>query len=268
MIIDSHTHIFPERVADRAMEVLRERYQAHPVARPTPDGLRRHMDECGVDRAVVVAIATKPEQVASINQWLGGLGDERFIPFGSLHPHVPDLAGEVQRLVDLGFRGIKLHAHFQDLRLGDPQFVAMLELVGERLLVLMHAGDDIMPVPRVEPTPARLLRLHQRLPQVRFIFAHLGSYRQWDEVEELLVGQDVLLDASYVFDECSDEQIERLIRRHGTQRVVWGSDYPWQTEAQGLAGVARLALSDQERRDLLAGNLLRVLGEAEQGEGL
>jgi len=259
MVIDSHTHIFPEHVVDRAMEVLRDRYQAQPVARPTPDGLRRHMDECGVDGAVVVAVATRPEQVPSINQWLGDLGDDRFIPFGSLHPQVADLAGEVQRLLDLGFPGIKLHAHFQGLRLDDPEFVSMLELVGERLLVLMHGGDEIVPVPHVEPTPPRLLRLHERLPQVRFILAHLGSYQRWDEVEELLVGRDVVFDASYVFGKCPDERIERLIRAHGPERV---SDFPWQTESQGLAGMARLSLSDEERQALLWGNLLRLLGRA------
>jgi predicted TIM-barrel fold metal-dependent hydrolase len=94
---------------------------------------------------------------------------------------------------------------------------------------------------------------------VRFVFAHLGAYRQWDEVEESLVGEEVHFDASYVFDLCSDEQISRIVRNHGPERILWGSDFPWQTQREGLEGVARLGLSEEERAAMLGGNLMRLL---------
>jgi len=211
MIIDSHAHIFPENVVDRAMSALEARYSAKPVARATPERLLQHMDECGVDKAVVLGVATKPSQVASINAWLTGLGNERLIPFGSLHPYYEDIEGEIQRLLDAGVKGVKLQPHFQDYSLDDPKALAMLEAIGDRLFVLMHGGQEIIPIENLQPTPQRLLGLHKRLPEVRFVFAHLGAYLQWDEVEELLVGEDVGLDASYVFGICPDEQIERII---------------------------------------------------------
>jgi hypothetical protein len=96
-------------------------------------------------------------------------------------------------------------------------------------------------------------------PQVRFIFAHLGAYLQWDEVEETLVGRDAYLDASYVFDICSDQQIRRIIQGHGPERIVWGSDFPWQTQAQGLAGIRRLGFGADVEKGILGGNLLRLL---------
>lgn len=260
MILDSHAHVFPERIVDRAMASLGERYGAQPVARPTPDGLLHHMDECGVDRAVVVGIATVPEQVSSINSFLTSIAGPRFIAFGSLHPHVDDVEGEVQRLSDAGVRGIKLQPHFQGYTMEDPAFRKMIETVGERLVVLLHGGQEIAAVQDVQPTPARLRQLHDRFPQVRFIFAHLGAFRMWDGVEELLVGQNVYFDASYVFDICPDWRIERIIRNHGFERVVWGSDFPWQPQSQGLAGVARLDLPQDAKRKILGENLAELLG--------
>jgi predicted TIM-barrel fold metal-dependent hydrolase len=135
----------------------------------------------------------------------------------------------------------------------------MLELIGDRLVVLLHGGQEIAAIPDVQPTPERLLALHRRFPDARFILAHLGAYQQWDEVEELLVGENVYFDVSYVFGKCPDERIKRIIRAHGVDKVVWGSDFPWQTQCEGLAGMTRLGLSGGETRAVLSGNLLRLL---------
>lgn len=260
MIIDSHTHVFPEHVADRAMESLSARYGARPVGRASPSGLLAHMDECGVDRAVLAPVATRPGQMASINTWLAGIRSDRLWPLGALHPHTPDPASEIQRLLDAGFRGVKLHCHFQGFAMDDPALDRLLELIGDRLVVLMHCGDEIAPLERVEPTPSRILAMHQRHPEVRFIRAHLGGYQEWDEAEALLCGQDVYLDISYVFGHCPDEQIGRMIRAHGVDRVIWGSDFPWQSEREALAGLDRLSLSAEGRQAVLCGNARRVLG--------
>jgi len=260
MIIDSHTHVFPEHVADRAMEALSARYGATPVGRASPSGLLREMDSCGVDRAVLAAVATRPGQVASINSWLAEIRSDRLWPLGALHPHLPDPASEIQRLLDAGFRGVKLHCHFQEFGMDDPALDRLLDLIGDKLVVLMHCGDEIAPLERVEPTPPRILAMHQRHPEVRLILAHLGGYQEWDEAEALLVGQDVCLDISYVFGHCSDEQIARMVRAHGTDRILWGSDFPWESERHALAGLDRLALSADERQAVLCGNVQRVLG--------
>jgi len=242
--------------------VLSARSGVQPVARPTADGLLRHMDECGVGRAVVLAIATRAEQVRSITQWFSSLrAEERFIPFAALHPHSRDLEGDIGRVVDAGLPGVKLQPHFQGFSLDDPGLLRMLELIGEQLTVLLHGGQEIAPIEAVEPTPARLLALHRRFPEVRFILAHLGAYQQWEEVEALLVGEDVWLDASYVFGKCPDEQVRRIIRNHGPARVVWGSDFPWQTQREGLEGIGRLGLTAEEKAGVLGANLLQLLEE-------
>ena len=232
MIIDNHTHIFPEHVVERAMASLCARYEITPAGLATPHGIIQHMDECGVDKSVIVAVTTKPEQVPSVNKWFASLASDRLIPFGSIHPHVDDLEGEVERALDLGLPGIKVHAHFQNFALSDPKFLKLLELIDNRLVLLFHAGDEITPKEYVETTPRRLLKIHEAFPEQRIILAHMGSFDQWDEVEELLIGRDVYFDASYTFDLCPDERIERMMRTHGIDRIIWGSDFPWQSQCQ------------------------------------
>jgi uncharacterized protein len=262
MIVDCHAHIFPDHVVERAMEVLTACYSAAPVVLPTRDNLLRHMDECGVEAAVAVSVATRPAQVASINAWTTRLGSDRLIPFGALHPHHDETAGEVERLVDAGVRGIKLQPHFQGYDIVEPQFARMLEAVGDRLVVLLHGGQELVPLEHPVPTPARVAALARQFPQVRFVVAHLGASGMWDEVEEHLVGLDVWFDASYVFPFCPPEQVLRIIRNHGPERIVWGSDFPWQTQTVGIEGVRSLGLSDAETAGILGGNLRRLLGLA------
>ncbi len=258
-IIDTHNHIFPDKVVDKAMAALEAAYGARPITRPTVEELLRHMDATGVDAAVLCSVATRPDQVGSINRWAAGLASERLIPFGALHPADPGCDEQIQFLLGEGIRGVKLQPHFQEFELLAPGTLNILEKLAGQLIVLLHAGQEIQPIERVEPTPERLLKLHQTLPELQLIVAHLGGYQMWEDVEELLVGQDLYMDLSFTFDKTSDEQIARIIRNHGPERILFASDFPWASPAEGLAGLDRLDLTAQEREMILGGNATRLL---------
>ncbi len=259
-IIDTHTHIFPEKVVDKAVTALEAAYGAQPLVRPTVDNLLAHMDKTGVDAAVICPVATSPHQVRSINQWMISLAGDRLIPLGALHPADPQWDEQIEFLIDHGFRGVKLQPHFQEFELLSPTTLEKLEKLVGRLFMVVHAGQEIEPIAHVEPTPQRLLELHRRLPELQFIAAHLGGYQMWDEVEEHLVGEDIYLDISYVFGKASDEQIARIIRNHGPGHILFASDFPWQSPSEVLAGLNRLGLSDEQRTMILGGNAARLLG--------
>ncbi len=258
-IIDSHTHVFPDKVVDRAMAALSAQYQAAPLTRPTVAGLLQHLDATGVDGAVICPVATRPDQVHSINRWIAGLTEERLIGFGALHPAGADLDDEIQFLIDHGIPGVKLQPHFQEFDLLSSTTLRMFEKIAGRLIVLLHAGQEIKPIDNVQPTPQRLRRLHESFPDMQLIVAHLGGYQMWDEAEEYLVGQDLYFDISYVFGYAADEQIARIIRNHGAQRMLFASDFPCQSPAEVLAGLDRLRLGPAERQMILAQNAIRLL---------
>lgn len=259
-IIDGHTHIFPEHVADRAVEHLGELYNAKPVRRPVLDELMAEMDESGVSRSVYAPVSTRPDQVPSINRFALSLVEHpRMIPFGTLHPYYDDLAGEIDRLLAGGIRGVKLQPYFQGFDFKDPRAREMFEAIGDRLVVLMHGGQEIVSIDNVVPRGEALARLLEQFPKLRMIVAHLGGYQMWDEVSEYLVGVNVWFDLSYTFDRASDELIMDICSRHGWDRIVFGSDFPWQSQSEALAGLRRLGLDAATFAAVASGNLRRLL---------
>lgn len=259
MIIDSHTHVFPDDVAQRAMDALHATCGAVPVALPTVHGLLEHMQASGVSRSVLCPVATKPSQVRPINDWLLALNDDRLIPFGAIHPHHDDLEGELKRLQAEGVLGVKLQPFFQSFELEDPRTDALFEMVGDRFAVLLHAGDEIFPLPDIQPTPRRIARLLQRFPKLRLIAAHAGGYHLWDEVEEHLVGKRLLFDISYTTGKADLEQLRRIVQQHGYERILWGSDFPWQAQDQSLLGLRELRLPEDQETAILGGNFIREI---------
>ncbi len=259
-IIDAHTHIFPETVADRAMERLGEMYDARPVRRPVLDELVAEMDDAGVDRSVYAPVSTRPDQVPSINRFALDLVDHpRVIPFGTLHPHYEDLPGEVDRLLTGGIRGVKLQPFFQGFSFEEPETRAMFETIGDRLVILIHGGQEIVEIEDVVPHGEALARLVEDFPKLRLIVAHMGGYEMWEGVSEHLVGAPVHFDLSYTFDHAPDALIAEICSRHGWNRVIFGSDFPWQSQRDALAGLRRLNLDDETFAGVAAGNLLRLL---------
>ncbi len=259
MIIDSHTHVFPDKVAPAAVESLQQVYGAVPVTMPTIDNLLRHMDEAGVDKSVVCPVATKPEQVRSINRWILELPRDRLIPFGALHPHCDDSEAQIRRLLDGGIQGIKFQPFFQGFTLAEPAAEALFAAIGDQFLVVMHAGDEIIPIPDIEPTPQRLAELTHRHPYLRLQIAHMGGYQLWDDVEQHLVGRDVHLDTCYAVGIAPDEQMRRIVDAHGADRIVWGSDFPWRSQSQSMANLRALGLPTEQEQAILGSSLLRAL---------
>ncbi len=259
LIIDSHAHVFPENVAPTVVANLGAGYNATPVAMPVLDELLRHMDASGVDKSVLCPIATKPAQVPSINRWISKLPRDRFIPLGALHPDYNDNAGEIDRLLDLDIRGVKLHPYFQGLTLASDGMNRLMEQIGDLLFVLIHGGDEMIRLDYIEPTPARLAEFHDRHPYLRLTVAHMGGYLLWKEVEKHLVGRDICFDLSYTFNQASDEQIRHIIDTHGYERILWASDFPWQGQDEALAGLKRLKLPEVQERAIAGENILRAL---------
>jgi hypothetical protein len=260
-IIDAHSHIFPEKVADRAMERLSAMYDAKPVRRPVLDQLIVEMDEAGVDRSVYAPVSTRPDQVPSINRFALNLVDHpRVIPFGTLHPHYEDVSGEIERLLAGGIRGVKLQPFFQGFSFEEPETARMFEAIGDQLAVLIHGGQEIMEIEDPVPHGEALARLVEEYPKLRLIVAHMGGYDMWEGVDEHLVGAPVHFDLSYTFEFAPDEVIESICSRHGWDRIIFGSDFPWQGQQEALTGLRRLDLDDTTFAAVAAGNLLELLG--------
>jgi predicted TIM-barrel fold metal-dependent hydrolase len=259
-VVDFHTHAFPEKVAARAVASLTESYQVHPVAEPTIAGLLGVMDEVGVDASVVAPVATRPDQVRSINDWAAENSSQRIICFGALHPDLPDVSAEVERVIGLGLKGIKCQPNFQQFSPDDRRLWPAYEAAQGRLVVLFHSGQEIAPLERVYAQPAALAQLHEAFPRLTLVLAHLGGYQMWDQVRDHLLARDIYFDTSYCPpSEMSDEAMVSLIRRHGSQRILFATDFPWGHPGRDLDRLCRLDLSQQEREAIAWENARELL---------
>lgn len=265
MIIDFHTHIFPDSIAEKTISKLSGMIDQHPYTDATLEGLKRSMKESGVDCSIVLPVVTRPAQFESVNAYAVEISKEPgILSFGGVHPKSENVRGEIDRIVELGLKGIKLHPDFQDTFIEEPCYIELIAYALERgLMVSIHAGkDEGLPNPIHCPPDKALYMIQEvqkRVSTERLILAHTGGHCQWDEVEEYLVGQNIFMDISFSRSEIDKEQLTRIIKNHGADRILFGSDSPWDGQKETIDLINSLDLSEEEKEYILGGNAKMLL---------
>lgn len=254
-IVDMHAHAFDEKIAVKATENLHHYYNIEPAA----DGRLVHLTDSAkqnnIDKLVVCATATKPKQVQMINDYVSSLIGEHIIGFGTLHCDFEELDAEIARLSTLGLSGIKFHPIFQGFKIDDDKAMQMYEKIGDKFPVLVHVGDKNIQ----DATPARLAGVMKELPQVTFIAAHLGGYGEWDESKKYLIGKNVYIDTSSSVRFLPPEEAAAIIRAHGVDKVLFGTDYPLSNHQFEFACLKKLNLTNDEYEKIYWKNAYRLL---------
>jgi hypothetical protein len=203
-----------------------------------------------VDKSVVLPVATKPGQVSVINAWALENEQVRLCFFGACHPDDPDFLQNLVWLKEHGFKGIKLHPDYQHFFADESRLMPLYEAIRElALTVVVHAGVDVGYPSPVHCTPLMLRRVLQNVPGLKLVAAHMGSHALWRDAEEVLLGLPLYLDTCYSHYKLGDEGMTRMIRRHGAENVLFGTDSPWKKaddEIKRISGLP-LPLSDIER---------------------
>jgi predicted TIM-barrel fold metal-dependent hydrolase len=262
MIIDVHTHAFPDELAERALDVLAKRAGVAPFTDGTCDGLTDSTRAAGITLSVVAPIATKPSQARAINTWAVEMNEAypNLLCFGSVHPAQDDWAQEIEQLVADGIRGVKFHPDYQDFYVDEPRLFPIYHAFADAgLVVLFHAGIDIGLPPPVHCPPDRLARALDAVPEMTAIASHMGGYAQWRAVARYLVGRPVYFDTAYSCADMGVEQMLAIIEGHGADRVLFGTDSPWTDQAVELRVISGLPLSDEARAAILGENARRLL---------
>jgi uncharacterized protein len=260
MIIDAHAHVWPDSIAPR---VLASRpSNLDPRHDGTVGGLIRTMDEAGIDHALTLGIANVPEHVARTNEFIGSVDRNRFTPFGTIHPALSN-EDNLRHLRDNGIPGVKVHPLFQDITLGDPRVLDLMTALAESgIIVLTHAGAGGDEAASERGAPQQLRTLADAVPALQLIACHYGGYHRLDEAEDIIVGTNVWLETSWPpsLGDLDRTRIRTLIEKHGTDRVVFGSDWPMTDPAAEIAAVRALGLDPVAEAAVLGRNLTRLLG--------
>lgn len=263
MVIDMHTHAFPDAVAPRAIASLYE--ECGKVYRPVSDGtiggLISNMDRWGIDKSALMPVVTKPANNRKICRWAAENASERIIPFGGVHPASADVKGDIDFAAELGLKGLKFHPEYQEFILDAPEMLRIYDYAASRGFVLLfHAGYDPAYRPPFRSDPRRFANLLRELPGAKIIAAHLGGHAQWDDVEKHLVGGDIYLETSMGFEYFSGERFLRIVKAHGADKILFGSDSPWSNAQSELEILRALPLSDREKALIAGENTQRLLG--------
>ncbi|MCL2046933.1 MAG: amidohydrolase family protein [Oscillospiraceae bacterium] len=262
MIIDIHTHAFPDELAPRAMEKLTDvALPYEPVHNGTLSGLLKNMEDWNFDISVVQPVVTRLSQTKSINEWAVSINSDKIISFGGIYPHTDDYKRDIDYVVSLGLKGLKFHAEYQEFIADDTHMLKIYEYALEKGLILLHHGgyDPAYPPP-YRSTPQMFAKISKAMAGGTIIVAHLGGHDQWDAVEEHLAGSDVYLDTSMGFGFFDDELFLRIVEKHGADKILFGSDSPWSNGRDEVEYLRSLPLENDEVESILGSNAARILG--------
>lgn len=260
MIVDAHCHVWPDHIAAAVLGSRPAGLAA--VHDGTVAGLRRVLDDAGVDRALTLGVATVAKNVDRTNEFVGGLDRDRFVPFGTVHPEL-STEDNLASLRRHGIAGVKLHPLFQDLTLDDPRVLEIAAgLVEAGLPVITHAGAGGDAAGSDRGSPRRLRALLDRVPELTVIACHFGGYHRLAEAREQVVGSRAYLETSWPprLAEVAPERLREVIAAHGADRVVFGSDWPMADPAREIAAIRGLGLPAADVDAILGGTLARLLG--------
>lgn len=263
MIIDCHVHAFVDNIAERVIPKLSETAKITANSDGTEKDTRRILTELGIDYGVMLPIATKPTQQHTINGWAAEINHGNIISFGTVHPYAQDALDELERIKALGLKGVKLHPDYQNVFLFEdkmlPIFVKCAEL---GLPVVIHMGYDPASPLTHHAMPQDLVSIHEKVPDLKLIGAHMGGMYQWEAVYKYLAGMNNLwLDTAYTAGFLDEKLMLDIIRKHGANKILFASDLPWHKPTAELEMIGRLPLSEKERELILwenAADLLRI----------
>lgn len=264
MIIDFHTHAFPDVLAQKAIPVLEKNGSIKALHNGTVSGLVATMDRDGIDKAVVLSIATKPSQENSVNTFaISLLENPRIIPFGSVYPGSDTWEFQLEGLKSAGIRGIKLHPEYQGFDLDCEDALRVYDKCGKiGLIVSFHSGEDAAYEPPVHTGARRINKVCEMFPKTVFVAAHMGGYNMWDDSAENIKPFDNLyLDTSMTQTEAKIdiETAKKILKKHGPEHLLLGSDSPWEKQSDSVNAVLKLGLSSSDAKLVLGESANRLL---------
>ena len=263
MIIDFHTHVFPDRLALKIIPQMAASIQNYytPSGDGTVSGLLKNMDDWGIGISVIQPVITKQLQFRSTNEWTASVVSDRIVGFGGIFPYSDDYKRDIDYVVSLGLKGLKFHAEYQNFHVDDEHMLKIYDYALSRgLVILHHAGFDPDFPPPPKSSPRQFARIAKEMRGGVIVAAHLGGCSQWDEVESELAGSDIYLDTSAGFEYFPKEQFLRILEKHGAEKILFASDSPWTNGGAEIGHILSLPIPEGDKEAILGGNAKRILG--------
>ena len=280
MIIDFHTHTFPAKNSVSIIQKLGGISHTMPFTDGSVHGLIASMKEADIDYSVNLPVMTSAEQVEKVNSSLINqreqLLSEGVITFGGMHPDYENYREELKHIKQSGIPGIKIHPAYQNVDLDDARMMRIIDCASELdLIVLTHAGIDIGLYDHNYCSVEHILKIIDQIHPPKFVLAHMGNWDCWEDVERDLAGANIWLDTAFAVgpitadlrqdtrpykeETLSDVDFVRICRKHGMDKILFGTDSPWQEQKEYIERIRRTGITSEEQELILAGNARKLL---------
>lgn len=259
-MIDFHTHIFPDAVAEKSLPHLAKVCRTDPHSDGKMSGLIKSMEEAKIDCAVVLPVITAPKQFESIHRFAMQFLEGKLISFGGMHPEYVDYKEKIRWIKEQGFKGIKIQPDYQGTYFNDIRYKRIISFATELdMMVLTHAGLDPLCPDDIHCTPQMAAEVIDEVKPTKLILSHMGGIAMADESERYLVGKDVYFDTAYVLDKMPQEQFVRMVRNHGADKILFATDSPWGGQKEFVKCMTDMPFTESEKQIILEGNAKRLL---------
>lgn len=222
--IDIHTHIYPDMVAEKAAQSIRDFYKIGDTMNGTVQMLLDRGGQVGIEKFVALPVAIRADRVQSINNFIHQqtLEHDCFVGFGTVHADMQDIPGEVERIIGMGLRGIKIHPDCQKFDIDDPKLFPLYDSIQGRIPIILHMGDQRYS----HSHPARLRHIMDEFPKLEVIAAHFGGYTVYETARQELQDTNCIMDVSSSLMFMEPGVAEKYINLYGAERLAFGTDYP------------------------------------------
>lgn len=260
MLIDFHTHCFPEKIATNALERLSFAsggLKPHIIG--SVQSLKELMASQGVDTAVVLNIATNATQQKKVNDFANEINNGNIISFGSVFPDSEDCLYELERIKALGLKGVKLHPDYQCFNVDDEKMKPIYKKISQLgLITIFHAGLDYGFAPPYGGTPEKIEKALKWFDSP-VIAAHWGGINSQEEVLKRLCGKDIYFDTSFGYGNMPKYYAQKILDTHGADKFLFGTDTPWHTAEMELRLLNTLEISDENFQKITHKNAEKLL---------
>ena len=267
MIIDFHTHIFPHKIAGSTLEHLEKLSNGKANTNGTYEGLISDMAISGVDVSVALPVVTKPSQFDSVSRFaieINKLKEEngkKIISFAGIHPKCEGIKEKMKFLKDNGILGVKIHPDYQGCFIDDEGYIEILSCAKDLdMIVVTHSGIDngFLGQP-VKCPPELVKKVIKKVNHDKFVLGHYGAYKQWEQVLEVLAGENVYFDTAFTFPFIQEDLFAKILIKHGDDKVVFATDSPWDNVKTDLDIFSKFNLSSESKDKILYKNAQKLL---------
>jgi predicted TIM-barrel fold metal-dependent hydrolase len=212
------------------------------------------------------------------NRWAWGevkKHEDRLIAAGNLFPAADNALELLKVFKEEGIKLAKVHPSLDVHDVSSPKAYECYALAAELGITLdYHTGPHGTRLSLTQPF--KFDDIAWDFPELKLVFEHLGGRTYFEEFMAILASHNnvdsnsrpqVYGGVASVFTPgniwyLGPEKIFDVITYAGAKKLIYGLDFPWnskETNKNDIKLIKQLAISDDDKNDILGNNLLRLL---------